>query len=160
MKDSEAMCTVVVSLAPEDRVPLLLLGVRDEFAGRPWQPPARHWPAPDWSPLIGGRDEQAGGTWLAVHPDVPRVGCILNARGELTAGVQDAADPRHVGVHRKPGPAGLLVAPADQRRPVRGRPVPGRRLPQAAGELVADAEQQQRHPVFRCEADNDRTHRF
>jgi hypothetical protein len=82
MKDSEVMCTVVVSLAPEDRVPLLLLGIRDEFTGRPWQPPARQWRALDWSPLIGGRDEQAGGTWLAVHPDVPRVGCVLNARGE------------------------------------------------------------------------------
>jgi hypothetical protein len=80
MKDSEAMCTVVVSLAPEDRVPLLLLGVRDEFTGRPWQPPARHWPG---SPLIGGLDEQAGGTWLAVHPDLPRVSCILNGRGEF-----------------------------------------------------------------------------
>ena len=83
MADSEAMCTVVVSLAPEDRVPLLLLGIRDEFTGRPWQPPARHWPAPQWSPLIGGLDEQAGGTWLAVHPDLTRVGCILNARGEF-----------------------------------------------------------------------------
>jgi hypothetical protein len=74
------MCTVVVSLAPQDRVPLLLLGVRDEFTGRPWQPPARHWPG---SPLIGGRDEQAGGTWLAVHPDLPRASCILNGRGEF-----------------------------------------------------------------------------
>jgi len=73
------MCTVVVSLAPEDQVPLLLLGIRDEFTGRPWQPPARHWPG---SPLIGGRDEQAGGTWLAVHPDLPRVACVLNGRGE------------------------------------------------------------------------------
>ncbi len=86
MADSEAMCTVVVSLAPEAPVPLLLLGVRDEFAGRPWQPPARHWQTPQtpqWSALIGGLDEQAGGTWLAVHPDLPRVGCILNGRGEL-----------------------------------------------------------------------------
>jgi len=74
------MCTVVVSLAPEDQVPLLLLGIRDEFTDRPWQPPARHWPG---SPLIGGRDEQAGGTWLAVHPDLPRVACILNGRGEF-----------------------------------------------------------------------------
>jgi len=82
MKDSEAMCTVVVSLAPENRVPLLLLGIRDEFTGRPWLPPARHWPG---STLIGGRDEQAGGTWLAVHPDVPRVSCILNGRGEFAA---------------------------------------------------------------------------
>jgi transport and Golgi organization protein 2 len=74
------MCTVVVSLAPGNPVPLLLLGIRDEFTGRPWQPPARHWPG---SPLIGGRDEQAGGTWLAVLPDVPRVGCILNGRGQF-----------------------------------------------------------------------------
>ena len=60
-------------------MPLLLMGFRDEFTSRPWQPPARHWPG---SPLIGGRDERAGGTWLAVHPAVPRVSCILNARGQ------------------------------------------------------------------------------
>jgi Transport and Golgi organisation 2 len=69
----------VISLSPADRMPLLLLGSRDEFTGRSWQPPARHWPG---SPLIGGRDEQAGGTWLAVHPGIPRVSCILNARGQ------------------------------------------------------------------------------
>ena len=57
------MCTVVVSLQPAAPVPLLLLGVRDEFTGRPWQPPARHWAATEWAPLIGGLDEQAGGTW-------------------------------------------------------------------------------------------------
>jgi Transport and Golgi organisation 2 len=83
MKDWAAMCTVVVSLAPQAPVPLLLLGVRDEFAGRPWRPPARHWSDPAWSPLIGGIDDQAGGTWLAVHPDQPRVGCILNGRGKF-----------------------------------------------------------------------------
>jgi hypothetical protein len=68
----------VISLAPAEPMPLLLLGFRDEFTGRPWQRPARHWPG---SPLVGGRDEQAGGTWLAVHPGIPRVSCILNARG-------------------------------------------------------------------------------
>jgi hypothetical protein len=76
------VCTVVLSLQPGERMPLLLLGFRDEFAGRPWQPPARHWPG---SPLVGGRDEQAGGTWLAVHPGVPRVACVLNARGHQAA---------------------------------------------------------------------------
>jgi hypothetical protein len=76
------VCTVVVSLAPAARMPLLLLGFRDEFTGRPWQPPARHWPG---SPLVGGRDEQAGGTWLAVHPQIPRVACILNTRGQQAA---------------------------------------------------------------------------
>jgi Transport and Golgi organisation 2 len=60
-------------------MPVELMGFRDEFTGRPWQPPARHWPG---SPLVGGRDEEAGGTWLAVHPAIPRVSCILNARGE------------------------------------------------------------------------------
>jgi Transport and Golgi organisation 2 len=101
------MCTVVISLEPEAPVPLLLLGIRDEFTGRPWQPPARHWSAPEWSSLVGGLDEQAGGTWLAVHPAHPRegprpapraarpagsapqgpaalrVGCILNGRGQF-----------------------------------------------------------------------------
>jgi hypothetical protein len=72
------VCTVVISLAPTEPMPLLLLGFRDELTGRPWQPPARHWPG---SPLVGGRDEQAGGTWLAVHPQIPRVACILNGRG-------------------------------------------------------------------------------
>jgi hypothetical protein len=72
------VCTVVVSLAPGERVPLRLLGIRDELTSRPWRPPARHWPG---SPLIGGLDEQAGGTWLAVHPDIPRVACLLNGRG-------------------------------------------------------------------------------
>jgi len=72
----------VLSLAPAEPMPLLLLGFRDELTDRPWQPPARHWPG---SPLVGGRDEQAGGTWLAVHPGVPRVACILNARGQQAA---------------------------------------------------------------------------
>ena len=74
------MCTVVVSLEPGEWVPLRLLGIRDELTSRPWRPPARHWPG---SPLIGGIDEQAGGTWLAVHPGIPRVACLLNARGPL-----------------------------------------------------------------------------
>ena len=73
------MCTVVVSLAPGERVPLRLLGIRDELTSRPWRPPARHWPG---SPLIGGIDEQAGGTWLAVHPLIPRAACLLNGRGQ------------------------------------------------------------------------------
>jgi Transport and Golgi organisation 2 len=69
---------VVLSFEPGERVPLLLLGVRDEVTDRPWLPPARHWPG---SPLVGGLDEQAGGTWLAVDPAIPRVACLLNGRG-------------------------------------------------------------------------------
>jgi len=73
------VCTVVVSLEPGEPVPLRLLGIRDELTSRPWRPPARHWPG---SPLIGGIDEQAGGTWLALHPGIPRVACLLNGRGQ------------------------------------------------------------------------------
>src|ERR1700733_3671843 len=72
------VCTVVVSLAPGERVPLRLLGIRDELTSRPWRPPARHWPG---SPLIGGIDAQAGGTWLARHPGTPRGACRLKGRG-------------------------------------------------------------------------------
>ncbi|HEY1627753.1 MAG TPA: NRDE family protein [Streptosporangiaceae bacterium] len=72
------MCTVVVSLEPAAPMPLLLVGIRDEFAARAWLPPARHWPG---TPLIGGKDELAGGTWLAVDPEAYSVACVLNGRG-------------------------------------------------------------------------------
>jgi hypothetical protein len=75
------MCTAVVSFEPGSRFPVLLVGVRDEFASRPWEPPGRHWA--DRPALVGGRDLLAGGTWLAVHPAVPRAACILNGHGRL-----------------------------------------------------------------------------
>jgi hypothetical protein len=78
-------------------MPLRLLGIRDELTSRPWRPPARHWPG---SPLIGGIDEKAGGTWLAVHPEIPRMACLLNARGTF-------ADPAR---HRSRGDLSLRAA--------------------------------------------------
>lgn len=73
------MCTALVSFDPSAPVPVLLVGVRDEFTDRAWEPPAAHWP--DRPALIGGRDLLAGGTWLAIDPDVPRVGVVLNGQG-------------------------------------------------------------------------------
>lgn len=73
------MCTVIVSVDPALDVPVLLVGVRDEFSGRPWLPPARSWP--DRPDLVGGRDLQAGGTWLAVNTLNPAVACVLNGVG-------------------------------------------------------------------------------
>jgi len=73
------MCTAIVGYDPAARVPLFVAGVRDEMAGRAWQPPARHWPARPG--LIGGRDELAGGTWMALDPAAPRVACVLNGLG-------------------------------------------------------------------------------
>ncbi|MEU5880800.1 NRDE family protein [Spirillospora sp. NPDC047279] len=75
------MCTAIVSVDPSSPVPVLLVGVRDEFVARSWAPPGHHWP--DRPGLIGGRDLRAGGTWFAVDPSVPRAGCVLNGRGRL-----------------------------------------------------------------------------
>lgn len=76
------MCTALLSIEPG--LPVLLVGVRDELVDRAWEPPGPHWPGrPDQPDLIGGRDLQAGGTWLAVSPRHHRVSCVLNGRGQL-----------------------------------------------------------------------------
>jgi uncharacterized protein with NRDE domain len=68
------VCTVLLRFAPGTAWPLLLGAVRDEFADRDWEPPARHWDGG----LIGGRDRVAGGTWLAVNPAAPAMAALLN----------------------------------------------------------------------------------
>jgi Transport and Golgi organisation 2 len=73
------MCTAVLSVEPG--LPVLLVGVRDELTDRAWDPPGRYWP--QCQGLIGGRDLQAGGTWLAVSDQDRRVGCVLNAVGTM-----------------------------------------------------------------------------
>ena len=75
------MCTAILSIRPG--APVLLAGYRDELVDRPWEPPGRHWA--DHPGLIGGRDLQAGGTWLAVAPQARRVACVLNGRGTMAA---------------------------------------------------------------------------
>lgn len=77
------MCTTIVSFDPLAPVPVLLIGVRDEFLDRAWSGPAWHWP--ETPTLFGGMDLLAGGTWLAVEPGVPRVACVLNGRGPQAA---------------------------------------------------------------------------
>ncbi|MEV5891244.1 NRDE family protein [Nonomuraea fuscirosea] len=70
------MCTLIVKTGPR----LTLMGVRDEFADRPWEGPGEHWP--DYPGVIGGRDLKAGGTWLAVHPAARRAAALLNGHGQ------------------------------------------------------------------------------
>jgi uncharacterized protein with NRDE domain len=83
------MCTVLLRLDPGAQRPILLGAVRDEFVERAWDPPARHWPG-GWSHLVGGRDQVAGGTWLAVDARARGVAAVLNAgRRE-----DDGAGPR------------------------------------------------------------------
>ncbi len=74
------MCTVIVSFEPGAETPVVLAGIRDELASRPWEPPAAHWPR--FPALVGGRDLSAGGTWLAVDPGGPVVAALLNGCGE------------------------------------------------------------------------------
>ena len=58
------MCLLVFALRKHPRLPLIVAGNRDEFHARPTQ--AAHW-WPDKPGVVGGRDLQAGGTWLALH---------------------------------------------------------------------------------------------
>jgi hypothetical protein len=76
------MCTVVILRRPSHPWPLLLAANRDEMIGRPWSAPDRHWP--DRDHVIAGRDEEAGGSWLALNDDGV-VAAILNRHGSLGA---------------------------------------------------------------------------
>ena len=58
------MCLVVLAIRQSPRYSLILAGNRDEFHARPARG-ADWWP--DEPDVIGGRDLQAGGTWLALH---------------------------------------------------------------------------------------------
>lgn len=58
------MCLVVLAFQQHPEYPLIVAGNRDEFHKRPSK--EIHW-WPDESDIVGGRDLQAGGTWLALH---------------------------------------------------------------------------------------------
>ncbi|NBP73538.1 MAG: hypothetical protein EBU57_10365, partial [Alphaproteobacteria bacterium] len=61
------MCTVVILRRPGHDWPLLIAANRDEMAGRPWDPPARHWP--DRENVVAGIDRLAGGTWMGLNDE-------------------------------------------------------------------------------------------
>lgn len=58
------MCLIVLGVHVHPDYPLILAANRDEFHARPTKE-ARWWP--DKPEIVGGRDLQAGGTWLALH---------------------------------------------------------------------------------------------
>ena len=74
------MCTVVILRRPGHAWPVLIAANRDEMAARSWSAPARHWP--DRDNVVAGRDEEAGGTWLALNDDGV-CAAILNRPGSL-----------------------------------------------------------------------------
>jgi len=92
------MCLLVFALRQHETLPLIVAGNRDEFHARPAQ--AAHW-WPDKPQVLGGRDLQAGGTWLAAHRegrfaavtnyrDARRESAGLRSRGHLITGFLDA----------------------------------------------------------------------
>ncbi|MGQ0833187.1 MAG: NRDE family protein [Microthrixaceae bacterium] len=86
------MCTVLLRFAPDAPWPVLIGAIRDEFADRPWDPPGLHWPSP-WAKLVGGRDCQAGGTWLAVDPSPARPALAALLNGVRRPPLEAAARP-------------------------------------------------------------------
>ncbi|PZE63135.1 NRDE family protein [Curtobacterium sp. MCBD17_021] len=78
------MCTVVVRVDPGAEWPVTLLALRDESPDRPWDPPAAWWPDRDPG-VVGVRDQQAGGAWLAAS-DRNGLAVVLN-RWEETPGL-------------------------------------------------------------------------
>ncbi|MBS7662872.1 NRDE family protein [Pseudomonas lalucatii] len=70
------MCLIVFAWRPSHPLPLVLAANRDEFYERPSQPLAAWEDAPN---IYGGRDLQAGGTWLAAGPQ-GRYAALTNIR--------------------------------------------------------------------------------
>ncbi len=58
------MCLVVLAIGLDPQYPLILAGNRDEFHARPTR--TADWWA-DKPDILGGRDLQAGGSWLSLH---------------------------------------------------------------------------------------------
>ena len=92
------MCLIALALRQVPGYPLVIAANRDEFHARPTQD--AHW-WPDKPDVLGGRDLQAGGTWLALGRD-GRFATVTNfrdaqppqpkhrSRGHLVSGFLDS----------------------------------------------------------------------
>ena len=69
------MCLVAFALHANPRWRLLLASNRDEFFARHAGPLALQ--PEGW---VGGRDLQAGGSWMALHPETARLALVTNVR--------------------------------------------------------------------------------
>ena len=87
------------------RWPLVLAANRDEFYARPTQ--AMHWWPEGW---LAGRDLQAGGTWLGIHPQ-GRLALLTNVREPRPAPLNAASRGDLVPRWLATGVAGLPGVP-------------------------------------------------
>lgn len=68
------MCSIILQLSDSG---VFIAANRDEMLDRPWDAPAEYWPG-----ICGGRDQVAGGTWMAINRH--RVfAALLNREGTL-----------------------------------------------------------------------------
>lgn len=77
------MCLILFAWRQRDDYPLVLIANRDEYYPRPTR--AAHWW--DDAPVFGGRDLEAGGTWMGIGRD-GRFAAVTNVRepGGMRAG--------------------------------------------------------------------------
>lgn len=68
------------------------MATRDEFTDRPWRAPAGWWPR--YPGVLGGKDQQAGGSWLAVNEAHGSVAMVLNGRSVDHVHVAETAPTR------------------------------------------------------------------
>ena len=104
------MCLIALNSGEHRDYPLILAANRDEFHARPTQE-ARWWP--DKPDILGGRDLQAGGTWLAVH---------RNGRFATVTNFRDAVPPSPMLLSRGHLVTGFLesrLAPRDYLETIR-----------------------------------------
>jgi len=63
------VCTIAVAFRVDPERPVILAANRDEFYARPARGPGHLGIGPRGARIAGGRDESAGGTWLALRAD-------------------------------------------------------------------------------------------
>ncbi|MDP3522084.1 MAG: NRDE family protein [Hydrogenophaga sp.] len=83
------MCLIAFAIGAVPGHPLLIASNRDEHLARPTLP-LHAWQLDNGTPVVAGRDQHAGGTWLGVTPQ-GRVAMLTNVR---EAGVLNAPQSR------------------------------------------------------------------
>lgn len=76
------VCTIAILIDVVDDTPLAIAANRDELYARPTRP-AERLAVDRGLPIVGGVDEQSGGTWLAVRADA-RFAAVTNQRALVT----------------------------------------------------------------------------
>lgn len=160
------MCTVVCRWRPDE--PVQILAVRDELVSRAFDPPDEWWPAQPG--VVGGRDQQAGGSWCVSDVASGVTALVLNrverrtgtpSRGvlPLAAVSAGAAWPERV-AHRDmaafnlvlAGPTGVSVWTWDAATLTRVDLAPGMHMITSSGVDTDDAKTTAFAPRFTSEA--------